>query len=98
MSGKVTKVDTLHFDETASAYEGYIRQFESLVRDVDQITGAVLDRWKGKGAKAFEKDCRQVKLNLKDIADIMYDLRDALINASAEYQKSDQEVSKAFES
>ena len=98
MSGRVTKLDTLHFDETASAYEGYIRQFEALVRDVDRITGAVLKEWKGQGAKAFEKDCKQVKLNLKDISDIMYDLRDALINANSEYLKTDQEVSKAFES
>jgi hypothetical protein len=40
----------------------------------------------------------QVRLNLQDISDIMYDLRDALIDAHAEYMKTDSALSKSFES
>lgn len=98
MAGNVTHLDTVRFNDTMTAYETYIRQFEDIVRGVHTITETMADRWKGVGRNAFVKDCKQVQLNLKDIADIMYDLRDALIDAHAEYMKTDSDLSKKFES
>lgn len=97
MTGNVKHLDTLHFNDTMSAYANYIRQFEEIVRDVNSITNTMIDNWKGKGRNAFEKDCRQVQLNLKDISEIMYDLREALCDAHAEYMKTDSALSKSFE-
>lgn len=94
----VTHLDTVHFNDTRTAYANYIRQFEEIVRSVNTATQTVIGHWKGKGSSAFEEDCRQVQLNLKDITDIMYDLRDALTDAEAEYVKSDAAVAKSFES
>jgi len=98
MAGNVKHLDTVNFNDTINAYADHIRKFEEIVKDVDDLTNAVTNNWKGRGRDAFEKDCRQVRLNLKDITDIMYDLRDALINAHAEYIKADLAVSKAYES
>lgn len=97
-SGQVNHLDTNNFNETILAFNGYIRRYESIVSSVEQITGQVLARWYGVGHDAFEKDCKQVQLNLKDIAGIMYDLRDALTNAHSEYMKTDNSLSKSFES
>jgi len=98
MAGNVNHLDTANFNATMSAYTNYIRQFESIASGVNTAAGTMVDNWKGKGRNAFEKDYRQVQLNLKDITDIMYDLRDALIDAHAEYMKTDSALSKSFES
>ena len=81
-----------------TSYANYIKQFESIVRGVNSAASTMVADWKGKGQKAFEKDYKQVQLNLKDITDIMYDLRDGLIDAHAEYMKTDAALSKSFES
>ena len=44
----------------------------------------------------FEKDYNVIYLCLKDISEIMYELRDALIDAEAEYIKTDEECAKSF--
>lgn len=95
---QVNHLDTISFDSTIVAYNDYIRRFEDIVDEVDRITGEVLSHWDGDGRKAFEKDCKQVQINLKDVAEIMYDLRDALTDAHAEYMKADNSLSKSFES
>ena len=97
-SGQVTHLDTISFNSTINAYSGYIQRFEGIVQAVERITGQVLSHWDGVGRDAFEKDCKQVQINLRDVADIMYDLRDALTNAHAEYMKTDNSLSKSFES
>lgn len=98
VAGNVKHLDTVHFNEAITAYANYIKQFEEIVRGVNSASNTMLDHWKGTGRNAFEKDCRQIQLNLNDITDIMYDLRDALVNAESEYVKSDAAVSKSFES
>ncbi len=98
MAGNVKHLDTVHFNDTITAYANHINKFEGIVKGVTNTTNTVIDRWKGKGRNAFEKDCKQVQLNLKDISEIMYDLRDALIDAHAEYMESDSTLSKTFDS
>lgn len=95
---QVDHLDTINFNETILAYNKYIKRYEGIVESVNRITNQVLDHWDGVGHDAFEKYCKQVQLNLRDIADIMYDLRDALTNAHSEYMKADNSLSKSFES
>ena len=96
--GNLTHLDTASFESTITAYANYIKQFEEIVRGVNSTASRMIDNWAGKGRDAFEKDYKQVQLNLKDISDIMYDLRDALVDAQAEYIKTDASLSKSFES
>lgn len=98
MVGNVTHLDTKSFNNTINNYTVYIKTFENIVKSTNSAIDEVIKNWQGEGAKAFEKDCKQVQLNLKDIADIMYDLRDALIDAHAEYLKTDEALSKNFDS
>ncbi len=98
MAGNVKHLDTVHFNETITAYSNYIKQFEDIVNGVNSTASTMVDRWQGKGRKAFETDYKQVQQNLKDISEIMYNLRDALTNAHAEYIKTDSELSKSLES
>lgn len=91
-----SSLDTKNFDSTVAAYKGYIKDFEDLVSDVNKICANIVDNWKGKGRDAFEKDYRQVQINLKDISEIMYELRDALAQAHGEYIKMDVTVAKSY--
>lgn len=98
MAGNVKHLDTGSFNDTIQAYETYIARFEEIVRAVNNTAATMVGHWEGKGRDAFEKDCRTVQMNLKDISEIMYDLRDALTDAHADYMESDSALSKSFES
>lgn len=98
MAERVTHLDTVNFDDTRSAYANYITQFEDIVLGVNKAASTMVDNWKGKGRDAFEKDYKQVQINLSDISDIMYDLQEALVNAHVEYIKTDLALSKSYES
>jgi len=98
--GNVTKLDTLCFDETIAAYAKNVKEFERIVNDVNKTINNVtnVSKWKGQGRNAFEKDSKQVQLNLKDISGKMYDVREALIKSHVEYLKTDMAVAKRFDS
>lgn len=98
MAGNLNHLDTKSFESTINAYQKYIKEFEEIVSGVNKTAGTVIEHWSGKGRNAFEKDYKQVQLNLKDISDIMYDIRDALVDAQTEYTKTDASLSKSFES
>jgi len=91
-------LDTKYFSDTIAAYTNYIKQFEGIVRDVNKTNNRMIDNWKGKGCSAFEKDCKQVQLNLKDISDVMNELRLALINAQNDYSDTDTGLAKNYDS
>lgn len=96
--GNVTHLSTVNFNDTIHAYEEHIKTFESIVDGVNRATDHLIRNWKGKGCGAFEKDCKQVQLNLNDIKDIMYNLRKALTDAHAEYIKNDLATAKSIQS
>jgi len=94
----VRHLDTKSFDEAIAAYANHIKTFEGIVKDVNNAANMAVENWKGKGAKAFEKDAKQVQLCLKDITSIMQNISDALANAYEEYKRADAEAAQAMES
>ncbi len=94
----VAHLDTKSFEDAITAFSSYITSFETIVKEVRALQKKLLDNWKGEGSKAYDKDCCQVFLNLQDLSDIMYELRDGLINAQVEYIRTDAAVSKGFDS
>lgn len=94
MIGDFKKLDTKNFNNTINEYSKYIRQFNEIVANVNSIIGTVSANWAGKGKNAFEKDCRVVQRSLKDVSEIMTDMRDYLSEAYAEYVRTDKSVSK----
>lgn len=93
----VNKLDTKQFDTVISALRGYIVEFTDIKNHFNKTARDMIERWEGKGKKAFEKDCNEVQINLKDIGDIMSDLADSLIEAEKSYMTADSEVGKSFE-
>lgn len=96
--GSVRHLETKSFSETIHLFERSIKEFEAIVSSINSTCEKIVGEWKGKGRDAFNADYMQVQINLKDVTDIMYDARDALINAQAEYMKADESLSKSYES
>ena len=94
----VKHLDTEKFAQTVTNYATYIKDYEEIIEGIDGIVDELLRHWQGEGRKAFESDSNIVRLNLKDIRDIMYDMREALVDAEAEYVESDLALSKSYES
>ena len=90
MTGDFKKLDTKNFNNTINEYSKYITQFNDIVANVNSITGTVSANWAGKGKNAFEKDCRAVQRNLKDVGEIMTAMRDYLSQAYADYVETDK--------
>ena len=95
--GSINRLDTKSFNDTIQAYASHIRQFESIVSGVNNTASTIIGKWKGQGSKAFEKDCLQVKQNLKDITEIMENIKESLIHARDEYISTDNELSNELE-
>ena len=98
LASNVRHLDTAHFDSTIDDYSKYITRFETIVSEVNNIINEITSEWKGKGRDAFDKDADMVRANLKDISDIMYEIRNALRDAGSKYIESDEALSKSYES
>jgi WXG100 family type VII secretion target len=98
--GSVRKLDTKSFNDAITAYANSLSEFQRIINSVNSITNTMVStaNWRGKGRNAFDNDCRQVRINLNDVNDIMHEIRDALINARDEYARTDDEVSNHFKS
>lgn len=94
--GHVEHLDTHKFESSINAFKDGVVEYDRITTGVMQTTNNLMCNWKGEGKTQFEKDYNVIYLCLKDISEIMYELRDALIDAEAEYIKTDEECAKSF--
>ena len=73
-----------------------IAEYISIKDDVRDTTTNLFINWEGQGRSQFEKDYNIIFRQLSDIEDVLYDLRDTLIEAEATYIKADQALAKEF--
>lgn len=92
--GNVTYLDTQKFSDTVDTFKTGISDYNEIKSDVEKITNTLFMNWQGKGKKQFEKDYTTIYQQLTDIADIMYELYNALIDAQAAYIQADEEAAK----
>ncbi len=93
-TGTVTHLDTKKFDSTIAVFKSGIEEYNDIKSDVEKITTTLFGNWQGKGKTQFEKDYTTIFQQLTDIADIMYELYDALVDAEAAYIEADEEAAK----
>ena len=92
--GSVQYLDTNKFESAISAFNEGIKEYNDSKSTVERITNTLFANWQGEGKTQFEKDYTTLYRQLTDIADIMYELYDALVDAEAAYIKADEEASK----
>lgn len=95
--GTIRQLDTKSFNDTISTFQDCIERYEEIEKGVAKSTDALLDSWKGKGRIAFEKNFKQVQLNLSDIREILYSLKDALSSARDSYAMVDSDIGSSLE-
>lgn len=96
-SGNIEFLETRYLSDAASKLASCIDQYNQVLGDIEKKTAALLIDWHGEGKTAFEKDYTTVYRQLQDISDVMYELRDQLIDAEATYIKTDEEIAKSIE-
>lgn len=92
--GKVTFLDTNKFSSTISAFKSGIEDYNNIKNGVERTSNTLLESWEGKGKTQFEKDYTTIYRQMEDIADIMYELYDALVDAQSVYVLADEEAAK----
>jgi len=90
----VNHLDTKKFDSTIAAFKSGIEEYNGIKSEVEKTTNALFNNWQGRGKAQFEKDYTTIFQQLTDIADIMYELYEALIDAEAAYIQADEEAAK----
>lgn len=93
-AGGVTHLDTQKFKDTIAAFNKGIDDYNSIKDDVERTTTNLFLNWQGEGKKQFEKDYTTIFQQLKDIADIMYELYNTLVDAEATYIEADEQAAK----
>lgn len=96
--GNVEYLDSKAFGGAIDKFTSGVRKYDEIIEGIKTTTNTLLDNWKGEGKTQFEKDYNVIFLQLKDIGDILYDLRDALINAQVEYETTDDTYAKQLNS
>ena len=95
-SENVTYLNTNQFSETVDAFKEGAKLYNEIKFGIDKTTNALFFKWQGEGKKQFEKDYLVIYQQLSDIAEILYELRDAIIDAQANYILADEEIAKAI--
>lgn len=92
----VRYLNTKQFADTANALKTAIAEYINIKDGVRTTTTNLFINWEGQGRSQFEKDYNIIFRQLSDIEDVLYDLRDTLIEAEATYIKADQALAKEF--
>lgn len=92
--GYVNYLDTSKFDLAIAAFKTGIEEYNEIKSDVEKTTNRLFWDWQGQGKVQFEQDYTTIYQQLTDIADIMYELYDALVDAESVYFEADQESAK----
>lgn len=92
--GNLRHLDTSKFHSTISAFKKGITEYNTIKTDVERTTNELFISWLGEGKVQFEKNYTTLYRQLTDIADIMYELYDALVEAEAAYIEADQQSAK----
>lgn len=79
-----------------------VEAYKDVNLEVSQITKKIKENWVGKGRNEFESQYNLLIKKIDDFGDTLQDIYEALVEAEAEYETSDdglrQEFVKAIES
>lgn len=94
-------IDTAKIYETHRQIKEIVESYKDVNLEVSQITKKIKENWVGKGRNEFESQYNLLIKKIDDFGDTLQDIYDALVDAEAEYETSDdglrQEFVKAIE-
>lgn len=82
-------LDTSKFDIFIEQSNEWIEEYARIQKEYDRIVNTLENNWKGKGAKAFLLDAKEVKTNITGIGDILKTMCDILYDCKDVFTQSD---------
>lgn len=89
MSNNINRMDTGDIQKAIGMRTELLETYDSINTDFDRSVKELLENWKGKGAKAFEKDAKTVRANVTGLNDILKTMCDMLEDCLDVFKESD---------
>lgn len=89
-------IDTEKIYATHRQIREIVESYKDVNLEVSQITTKIKENWVGKGRNEFESQYNLLIKKIDDFGDTLQDIYDALVEAEAEYETSDDGLRKEF--
>lgn len=89
-------IDTARIYETHQQIKAIVESYKNLNLEVAKITGTIQENWVGEGRNEFESQYNLLIRKIDDFGDTLLDIYEALVQAEAEYETSDDALRQEF--
>lgn len=89
-------IDTQKIYEAHSKIKLIVESYKEVNKEVAEITRKVEENWVGKGRNEFESQYNLLIRKIDDFGDTLKEIYDALVEAEAEYETSDDSLRQNF--
>lgn len=89
-------IDTAKIYETHQQIKEIVESYKTVNLEVAQITKKIKENWVGEGRNEFQSQYDLLIKKIDDFGDTLQDIYDALVEAEAEYETSDDGLRQEF--
>jgi WXG100 family type VII secretion target len=95
-SGKEETIDTEKIYATHAQIKEIVESYKTVNLEVSKITQNVKENWVGEGRNEFESQYNLLIRKVDDFGDALKDIYDALVQAEADYEATDDQIRQQF--
>ncbi len=89
-------IDTAMIYDTHRQVKDIVEAFKEVNLKVTHTTSEVNENWVGKGHNEFQSQYRILIKKIEDFGDTLQDIYDALVEAEAKYEETDDDIRQDF--
>jgi len=89
-------IDTAKIFEAHSQIKAIVDYYKDANLEVSQNTSKIKENWVGKGRNEFETQYNNLIKKIEDFGEVLQDIYDALVEAEAQYETSDDGLRQEF--
>lgn len=89
-------IDTEKIYNTHRQIKTIVESYKAVNLEVFEITNKINENWVGQGRNEFEAQYKLLISKIEDFGDTLQDIYDALVEAEAEYETSDDSLRQEF--
>ena len=89
-------IDTEKINATHAQISKIVARYKEVNLEVAAITQKVKENWVGKGRNEFESQYNLLIKKIDDFGDTLQEIYEALVQAEADYETSDNDLKQSF--
>lgn len=89
-------IDTQKIYNAHRQIKTIVSSYKEVNREVSDITLKIQENWVGKGRNEFESQYKLLIRKIDDFGDVLQDIYDALVDAEAGYEETDDTIRQDF--